>query len=147
MTKKSNQEKVYNAFKEALNKDRSRTNVVPISEIGLIQMTRKRIRKPLSNFLCEPCFYCEGEGYLMSPKSICHNIHSEIMRGANDMVGSRLTLRVHPMIAEALHGEENHIVLSLERILNKGIEIYPNNKFHIEEFDIVESLSKSKDLY
>ncbi len=74
MAKKSNQEKVFNAFMEALKKDRSKTNILPISEMGLIQMTRKRTRKPLTQLLCEPCFYCDGEGYLLSRRSICYNI-------------------------------------------------------------------------
>ena len=63
MIRKSNQEKVYNALKEALKKDRSKTHVLPISEMGLIQMTRKTgSRTRLTSILCEPCIYCEGEG-------------------------------------------------------------------------------------
>ncbi|MBW2603037.1 MAG: Rne/Rng family ribonuclease, partial [Deltaproteobacteria bacterium] len=71
MEKKSNQEKVFNSLKEALKRDRSKTHVLPISELGLIQMTRKRIRKSLTRILCEPCFYCDGEGYLISKQTIC----------------------------------------------------------------------------
>jgi ribonuclease G len=142
MEKKSNQEKVFNAQKDALRKDRSKTHVLPMSDMGLIQMTRKRIRKSLTSLLCEPCFYCEGEGHLLSRKTICYNIYREVLREAHDMLGIKVTLRVNPEIAELLHGEENHIILSLEHILGKQMVIYPNPRFHIEEFDIFEILKE-----
>ena len=139
MERKSNQEKVFNALKEALKKDKSKTHALPMSEMGLIQMTRKRTREPLTRILCEPCFYCEGEGYLISRQSICFNIYREILRDILDLNGGRLTLRVNPEIAEFLHGEENEIITSLERQIGKQIVIYPNPQFHMEEFDIYES--------
>jgi len=138
MEKPADREKVFNALKDALKKDKSKTNVLPMSEMGLIQMTRKRVRKSLSRILCEPCFYCDGDGYLISKQSICYNIFREILREAQDMVGNRFTLRVNPEIADYLHGEENHLVSSLEKILNKQIVIYPNTRFHVEEFDVFE---------
>ena len=139
MERKSNQEKVFSALKDALKKDKSKTHVLPMSEMGLIQMTRKRTREPLTRILCEPCFYCEGEGYLISRESICFNIYREILRDTLDLNGGRLTLRVNPEIAEFLHGEENEIITSLERQIGKQIVIYPNPQFHMEEFDIYET--------
>lgn len=143
MEKSSDREKVYNALKESFKKDKSKTNVLPLSDMGLVQMTRKRIRKPLKIMMCEPCFYCDGDGSLLSKQSICYNIYREILREARDMIGERFTLRVNPEIAELLHGEESKIILSLEKKLKKQIVIYPNHRFHIEEFDIFEIL-KSK---
>jgi ribonuclease G len=141
MEKKSNQEKVFNALSEAFARDRSKTHILPMSDMGLIQMTRKRIRKPLTRQLCEPCFYCEGEGHLLSGQSLCYAIHREILRNSSDMIGTGLTLRVNPQIAELLHGEENHLITSLESRLNKQITIYPDNRFHLEEFDLLETMS------
>ncbi len=141
MAKKSNQEKVFSALKEALKKDRSKTHILPMSDMGLIQMTRKRVRKPLNRLLCEPCFYCEGEGYLMSGRSICYNIYREVMRDIRDVAGRTLTIRVNPSIADLLHGEENHIIVALERITGRQIVVYPNQEFHMEEFDIFESVN------
>jgi ribonuclease G len=141
MEKKINQEKVYKALLEALKKDRSKTHILPMSELGLIQMTRKRIKKPLTRFLCEPCFYCDGEGYLISKRTICYNIYREILRGAQDMGGSTCTLRVNPEIAELLLGEENRIIVSLEKKIKRQIVIFPNKQFHMEQFDFFEVLS------
>jgi ribonuclease G len=140
MEKRSNQDKVFNALKEALKKDRSKTHVLPMSDMGLIQMTRKRIRKPLTRLLCEECFYCDGEGYLISKQTICYNIFREVLRESRDMLGTKMSLRVKPEIAELLHGEEDHIITSLERMIGKQIIIYPNPQLHIEEFDIFEIL-------
>lgn len=142
MEKKSNQEKVFSALNEAFTKDRSKTHILPISEMGLIQMTRKRTRKPLTRLLCDPCPYCEGEGYIVSTKTICYSIYREVLRYAADMTGSRLTLRVNPEVAEFLHGEENRLVPNLERKIGKQIVIYPDSRYHMEAFDIIESLGK-----
>jgi ribonuclease G len=140
--KKSNQDKIFNALKEALKKDRSKTHILPMSEMGLIQMTRKRSRQPLTRMLCEPCFYCDGEGYLTSRQTMCYNIYRDILREAPDMGGVKLTLNVNPKIADLLLGEENHIITSLEQTLGKRIAIYPNPQFHMEEFDIFEVLKQ-----
>jgi ribonuclease G len=113
-----------------------------MSELGLIQMTRKRIKKPLNRFLCEPCFYCDGEGYLISKKTICYNIYREILRDAQDMAGITCTLRVNPEIAELLLGEENRIIATLEKKIKKQIVIFPNKQFHMEQFDFFEVLSE-----
>jgi ribonuclease G len=139
MEKKSNQEKVFNALQEALKKDKSKTNVLPISELGLVQMTRKRIREPLTRTLCEPCFYCEGQGYILSKKTVCYNIYREIFRQAVDIMGSRFAIRVNPDIAEQLHGEENHLMVNLEKKLGKQVIIYPDDTYHVERFDVFET--------
>jgi len=141
MEKKSNQEKVFNALKEAFKKDRSKTNVLSMSEMGLIQMTRKRVRKPLTRLLCEPCFYCDGEGYLISKKTICYSLYREVIRESMDMLGKKLTLMVNPEIADLLYGEESHLIGSLERQIEKRVVVYPNPKFHMEQFDILEIMS------
>ena len=140
MEKKANQEKVFNALREAFQKDRSKSHILPMSDLGLIQMTRKRIRKPLEQQLCDPCFYCEGEGRLLSVETICFNIYRDMLRSAGDMIGAGVTLKVNPQIAEAFHGEQSHIMTSLEKMISRQINIYPDNRFHLEQFDILETL-------
>ena len=142
MEKKSNQEKVYTALTDSLKRDRSKTNVLPMSDMGLIEMTRKRVKKSLGRMLCAPCFYCEGEGYLLSHQSICYNLFREVLRYARDMAGMKISLRVNPEIAELLHGEENHIIQALEDKLGRRIIIYPDRQFHLEDFEVVEFLTE-----
>jgi ribonuclease G len=140
MVKKSHQEKVYNELIDALKKDRSKTHVLPISELGLVQMTRKRVRQPLHQILCETCFYCDGQGTLMSRRSICYNIYREMLRQSRDLMGDRLTLRVNPEIADLFYGEERRLVEELEEKFNRQIVIYPNPTYHLEQFDVLEVL-------
>jgi len=77
----------------------------------------------------------------LSKQSICYNIIRDIVRDAQDMVGTRFTLRVNPEIADLLHGEESELISFLEKTLKKQIVIYPNPRFHLEEFDIFEILN------
>ena len=142
MEKKSNRERVFNALKDALKKDRSKTNVLPMSELGLIEMTRKRTRETLNRMLCEPCFYCEGEGYLQSKRTICYNIYREMRRESAEMMGESVTLKVHPETAELLLGEERGVVESLERWLKKEIIIRPDSHFHLEQWEWYERFKK-----
>jgi len=138
MERKSNQEKVFNALKEAFRKDKAKTNVLPMSDMGLIQMTRKRTVQSLNRMLCEACFYCDGEGALLSRQSICNNIYRETLRLSQDVVGDRISLRVHPDIAELLLGEASNIINMLENNLQRQVIIYPMADYHLEEYNIIE---------
>jgi len=138
MERKSNREKVFNLLLEVLKKDKSKTNVLPISDMGLVQMTRKRVVRSLNRMLCEPCFYCDGEGTLLSKQTICNNIYREVLRLSHDVQGEKVSLRVHPEIADLLLGEANEIIISLEKHLQRQVVIYPVDEFHIEEFNIIE---------
>jgi len=142
MEKKSNRERVFNVLKDALKKDRSKTNVVPMSELGLIEMTRKRTRETLNRMLCEPCFYCEGEGYLQSKRTICYNIYRDMRRESREIMGQYITLKVHPEIADLLLGEEQGMVAHLEGWLKKEIIIRPDQHLHLEQSEMYEMHKK-----
>ncbi|MCG8685586.1 MAG: Rne/Rng family ribonuclease [Desulfobacterales bacterium] len=142
MRRDSHKEKVMTRMHEAMRKDKSQTNILPLTELGLVQMTRKRTRRNLTRTLCEPCFYCNGNGHLLSGKSICHKIYRDLVSEAGDMMGNRFTVKVHPEIAQLLHGSEKHLISSLESQFSKPIAIYPEPHYHIEEYHIFESLVK-----
>ncbi|MBF0200814.1 MAG: Rne/Rng family ribonuclease [Desulfamplus sp.] len=141
MKKNHHKDKVMSQLTEVLKKDKSQTNVLPLSDLGLIQMTRKRVRKNLTRTLCEPCFYCGGDGMLLSGKSICHKIYRELINEATDIMGNRFTVKVHPLIAQLFHGEEKQLIESLEKRFGTPIAIYPEPHYHMEEYHIFESLS------
>jgi ribonuclease G len=138
MERKSNRERVCNALKEALKKDRSKTHVLPMSELGLIEMTRKRTRETLNRMLCEPCFYCEGEGYLKSRRTICYNIYRDMRRESGEIMAPYIALKVHPEIAELLLGEESAIIDSLEAALKKKVIVRADLHFHLEQYEMYE---------
>lgn len=143
MEKLEDRDKVYQVLVETLKKDRSTTNVLPMSEMGLIQMTRKRTRENINRQLSEPCAYCEGEGIVLSKKSICHNIYREILRQSYDIQGSRISVKAHPEIARFLLEEENTTVLSLEQRIETPILIQADPALHIERFEIMEFMDSA----
>jgi len=142
MKKDAHKEKVMLLIEESMKKDKSQTNILPLTELGLVQMTRKRTRRNLTRTLCEPCFYCNGTGHLLSKKSICHKIYRDLVSEAGDIMGNRFTVKVHPDIAQLLHGREKHLIASLESQFSKPIAIYPEPHYHLEEYHIFESLVK-----
>jgi len=144
MEKATSREKVFQALKEALKRDRSKTHVVPFSELGLVQMTRKRSKNSLTLSLCEPCLYCEGEGRLLSARSVCYNLYREVLRAGSDMDGAGLTLLVNPSVAELLHGQERPLVADLEARIGRTIIVDPEPEYHLEQYEVVENRADGK---
>lgn len=136
MEKKADREAVLNALQDALRKDRAKTNVVNMSELGLVQMTRKRIRENLSGHLCEPCPYCEGRGQIKSIASISYDILRAIRKESRTAAADNMLVSVHPDVASFLYDEERQMLDELERRLKKKIVIKADNGFHHEKFDI-----------
>ena len=83
MEREDNRRKVYAALQEALANDKAKTTISHISPIGLIEMTRKRIRESLGRTLCDTCPYCEGRGYVKSSRTICYEVFRELRRAFN----------------------------------------------------------------
>ena len=80
MDRSADREKVTNALQEALKKDKQKTNILKISELGLVQMTRKRTRESLTRTLCQQCPYCEGKGFIKSQTTVCYEILRALSR-------------------------------------------------------------------
>jgi ribonuclease G len=136
MEREVNREKVYTAFKESLRRDRSKTKVLPMSELGLIEMTRKRTREDIDRLLREPCYYCQGEGYLLSKTSVCHEAFLDLERESLETSSSSLYLTVNPQIMEMLLDEERHALDELEIRLKKRFVIRSDPNFHMTEYQI-----------
>ncbi|MEW5723513.1 MAG: Rne/Rng family ribonuclease [Thermodesulfobacteriota bacterium] len=136
MEKEANREKVHQALKERLRRDRSKTKVLPMSELGLIEMTRKRTREDIDRLLREPCYYCQGEGYLLSRTSVCHQAFLDLEREAHGTGADSLLLTVHPEIMELLLDEERYALEELETRLGKRVIIRPEESLHLEEYRI-----------
>ncbi len=137
MEREPHRDKVHSALEEVLKNDKSKTNILKISELGLVEMTRKRVRESIGRTLCEPCPYCDGKGYVKSRTSMVYEIFRELRRDIGNMPGYRLTLLVHPDIAALLYDEERAGIEELERQFEKQIAITARNTFHQEQFEIV----------
>jgi ribonuclease G len=136
MNREANREKLFMALKEALEKDRARTTVLEISELGLIEMTRKRTKEDINLFLTEPCLYCEGRGRLKSPTSICYDIFRDLEREWESREDGKVYLLVNPEIEKVLKEEERYAVIELEKRINRRITIVAKDNFHLEEYEI-----------
>ena len=137
MEREAHRDKVHSALEEVLRNDKSKTNILKISELGLAEMTRKRVRESIGRTLCEPCPYCDGKGYVKSRTSMVYEIFRELRRDIGNMPGYRVTLLVHPDIAALLYDEERAGIEELERQFEKQIAITARNNFHQEQFEIV----------
>ncbi|HIC85115.1 MAG TPA: Rne/Rng family ribonuclease [Desulfobacterales bacterium] len=137
MEKKANKDRVFQALKQALSKDKAKTNILPMSDLGLIEMTRKRTRENLSNLLCEQCFYCEGRGTLKSVRTVCYEIFRDVER---DCISIRepgnLYVFVNPRVAAVMKEEEQDSILDLERRTNKHLIILSREEYHLEQYKI-----------
>lgn len=138
MERHANREKVYQTFKETLRSDRSKTTITKITDLGLVEMTRKRTRESLSRLLCEPCFYCEGRGYLKSKSTICHEIFRELKRSLADFKAETINIQVNPSVAEMLLDEERPGLEDWERKSGKKTAVKAREDYHLEQFDITE---------
>ncbi|MEK6656889.1 MAG: Rne/Rng family ribonuclease [Nitrospirota bacterium] len=137
MLKEKNRKKVFNVLQEALANDKARTNILQISELGLVEMSRKRTREDLLRALCEPCSYCEGRSYLKSPTTICYEIFREIRRSAASSSSSKIMVTVNSSVANLLYDEERQGIDELENRYKKKIIIKADPNLHLEQYDIV----------
>ncbi len=137
MANEESKEIVTNALKQALKSDRSRTRILKISELGLVEMTRKRVRESLVQTLCDPCDYCEGKGYIKSPSTVCYEIIREIQRrGTDNITNKKLKIEVHPIIYDMLFEEESGLLEEMEKQNNLEITFNVNPKLHREKYYI-----------
>ena len=137
MVNEENKEIVSNALKQALKSDRSRTCILKISELGLVEMTRKRVRESLVQTLCDPCDYCEGKGYIKSLSTVCNEIIREIQRLSTDNItNKKINIKVNPIIYDMLFEEDSGLLEEMEKQNNLEINFTVNPKFHRENYYI-----------
>ncbi|MBZ0272251.1 Rne/Rng family ribonuclease [bacterium] len=136
MEKEPNREKVRGALIEELRNDKARTNVLQFSELGLVEMTRKRTRENLVRLLSEPCPYCEGRGFVKNRSTIGSEIFRAIRREARTAPSASITVDVHPTIASMLLESEQHTIGEIESMIARQIVIRENASFHIEQYEI-----------
>src|SRR4030043_1409824 len=130
--------KVYKALEDAIKKDRQKTTISKISELGLVEMTRKRTRENISRILGESCPYCEGAGLIKSKTTVCYDIFREIERTSPELGGHNILVEANPEIADLLYEEERAGVEELEKKMKKKIVIKGKPGFHQEQFNIIE---------
>jgi len=135
MDKPENREKLFNAFSDAMKKDRAKNTILHISELGLIQMTRKRVRESLGRTLCTTCPYCEGKGYVKSPDTLANEILRSIKKMAKHG-STQIIITAHPLVAELLSDEEMLVIEEVEKQYGVKVIIRADSKMHQENYEM-----------
>src|SRR4029077_3651597 len=126
----SNREKVWRQLEQLLTKDKAKTTINRISELGLIEMTRKRTRESLNRTMHETCFYCDGTGQIQSRTTIAYEILRQIRREKSTLSGYSVWVNAHPAGVGVKQGEEKAAVLEAEKRYMRGIEFNPRREYH-----------------
>ncbi len=130
-----NREKVYQALSEALGEDRAKTNILKISELGLVEMTRKRTHEDLVRYLTESCSHCDGRGYHKSRRTVCFEIFREIEKEGSSN-SKNIVVFAHPNVVTRMTVEEKEHVKILERRFEKKIVVKVDPAFHMEQYEV-----------
>src|SRR4051794_7400150 len=136
MDRPSNRDKVTRSFNEFLRKDRAKAAVTRISELGLVEMTRKRTRESLLHHLTEPCQHCEGKGYTKSRRTIAYELLRDLRRTGNLIAGDTVLVELHPEVAQVLSSSDRVYLEELEKRLQKRIMLKGRGAFHVEDYEI-----------
>jgi ribonuclease G len=141
-------DKVLAALKQALSADRARCNVVKMSELGLVEMTRQRTRESLGRQMQETCWYCEGRGALKSKRTVVYEILRALMRQAPRLNEELIVVQAHPEVVDLMLGEEKETLDAVEQMCGRKLSVRPRGSFHQEQYDIFgtsnEALAKKK---
>jgi len=137
MEERKNRQKVFQAMEQELRRDRSPSKSVQVSDVGLIIVTRKRVKQTLERQLTESCPYCSGSGTIKSTSTICYEILAEMQKILGDLNGHGVVLRVNPEIARALREEEQGVLRDLRAVLGRELTLKPDVQLHHEQFDVM----------
>lgn len=136
MQSPENRTKVHGTFVEHLAKDRAKTNALPMSEFGLVEMTRRRVRPSLGKTLSEPCPYCEGRGRVRSRRSVCQDILREIEQQARTQPHGDVLVSAMPAVAAMLTTEDRAQIEALEERLGRPIVVEARGELHQEAYEV-----------
>ena len=147
MVDKQDQKKVYQAFRDAMSTDRARKKILPISQLGLVEMTRQRQQESLRGRVFVNCPYCDGKGLVKSAVSVS----VELQRTLQELLRRRrrhaqLRVVVHPQVIERLKNEDAALLQEMEEECNGELAFRPDESLHIEEF-LVQDLKSGENLY
>lgn len=138
MLEQEHKDDVLESLQHQLAQDYAKTKITQVSELGLVEMTRKRTRESLEQQLCEPCKTCEGKGFIKTAETVCFEIFREIMRCARTYNSpKKFTVVAHASVIDLLLSSEADTVADLEYLLGRVITFEVENLYTQEQYDIV----------
>ncbi len=137
MKEEEHQRQVLRSLEKYLEKDRAKTSITGVSDLGLVEMTRKRTRESLGQVLCEACPVCDGRGRLKSAETVCYEIFREILREARTYENSKFIVLASQAVVDRLLDEESTSVADLEMFIGRAVQFQVESMYNQEQYDIV----------
>jgi len=137
MARADHRDAVLAEFKKQLARDRVKTMAGGFSQLGLVEMTRKRTRESLAHMLCEPCPVCEGKGIVKTARSVVYDIFREILREARQFNPQEFRIVAAPKVIELFLDEESHHLAGLSEFIGKPVSLQSESAMGQEQYDIV----------
>ncbi|MCJ2375975.1 ribonuclease G [Vibrio sp. ZSDZ34] len=137
MMSEEHRARVLASLESALEKDRVKTNINGFTQLGLVEMTRKRTRESIEHVLCSGCPTCEGRGSVKTVETVCYEILREITRVNRAYDADKFVVYAAPAVAETLEGDESHALAELEVFIGKQVRIQAEPLYIQEQFDVV----------
>lgn len=136
MTDPDHESAVLEALKNALKKDRIRTNVLGITQLSLVEMTRKKVRQRIEKVLMAPCPYCKGEGRILSSETIVKKIEKDINSLFFNTGTMAVFLEIHPDVEELINYYIEEDMFELGKSFNKPVFIRTSVELHREGYTV-----------
>jgi ribonuclease G len=137
MTREEHQQAVLAELRKQLARDRTRTTVSGFTQLGLVEMTRKRTRESLAHMLCEPCPTCAGRGQVKTARSVCYDVLREILREARQFSPKEFRVVASAAVVEMLLDEESQHLAGLSDFIGRPISLSAEPTMNPEQYDIV----------
>lgn len=137
MDNKEDQEKVIKKLEESLKKDKTKSNIVQTTELGLVEMTRKRSKRDLDSLLRTSCPYCSGNGRILSAETVSNQVIHKLEDLSKHSKAEAILLGVHPKVEEELSASKMMLIKQLERDYRKAIYIKVLNDIHLEKIKVI----------
>ena len=137
MERERNRDKVYHAMVDAMANDKARTRISRITDLGLIEISRERVREDILRTLSDLCADCDGRGYTKSSTTVVYDIFRDIRRIGKGASQQKVVVGANPVIVDMLQGSEHEGLQNLESECNHHIVAQADPLLHLEQYDIV----------
>ncbi|MFQ3231898.1 ribonuclease G [Reinekea sp.] len=137
MDDEEHKRQVHRMLEKHLEKDHAKSKVTGVSELGLVEMTRKRTRDSLEHVLTEHCHICEGRGRLKTAQTVCYEVFREILREERAYSTAQYLVLASQQVIDSLLDEESSNVADLEEFINKPIRFQVEPMYSQEQFDVI----------
>ena len=137
MVREDHREAVLAEFRKQLTRDRVKTTAGGFSQLGLVEMTRKRTRESLAHMLCEPCAVCQGKGTVKTARSVTYDILREILREARQFNPREFRVVASPQVIELFLDEESQHLAGLSEFIGKSVSLQSEAAMGQEQYDII----------